>query len=69
MREGGASYKGVVGPFLWWKLTHKTPCKDFNLVIGGVLGCMKWLKNGVGKSLYFMQLFPHYILFGGNFIC
>ena len=26
------------------------------------------VKNGSGKSLYFMQLFPHYILFGENFI-
>ena len=46
----------------------KTPCKDFNLAIGGVLGWMKWLKNGAGKSLYFIQLFLHYILFGENFI-
>ena len=49
-----------------WPL--KTPCKDFNLAIGGVLGWMKWLKNGAGKSLYFIQLFLHYILFGENFI-
>ena len=45
----------------------KTPCKDFNLAIGG-LGWMKWLKNRAGKSFYFMQLFLHYILFGENFI-
>ena len=25
---------------------------------------MKWLKNRAGESLYFMQLFLHYILFG-----
>ena len=29
---------------------------------------MKWFKNGKGKILYFMQLFLHYIFFGGNFI-
>ena len=29
---------------------------------------MKWLKNGEGKSLYFMQLFLQYILFGETFI-
>ena len=29
---------------------------------------MKWLKNGAGKCLYFMQLFLDYILFGENFI-
>ena len=29
---------------------------------------MKWLKNGVEKCLYLMQLFLHYILFGENFI-
>ena len=49
-----------------WPL--KTPCKDFNLAIVGGLGWMKWLKNGAGKCLYFMQLFLHYILFGENFI-
>ena len=26
------------------------------------------VKNGAGKSLYFMQLFLHYVLFGENFI-
>ena len=49
-----------------WPL--KTPCKDFNLAIVGGLGWMKWLKNGAGKCLYFMQLFLHYIFFGENFI-
>ena len=34
----------------------KTPCRDFNLVIVRGLGSMKWLKNGTGKCLYFMQL-------------
>ena len=29
---------------------------------------MKWLKYGAGKSLYFIQLFLHYIVFGENFI-
>ena len=40
-----------------WPL--KTPCKDFNWTIVGGLGWMKWLKNGPGKCLYFMQLFLH----------
>ena len=57
-----------MGPFLLGKLTLETPCKDFNLEIVGGLGWMKWLKNGAGKYLYFMQLFLHYILFGENFI-
>ena len=30
-----------------WPL--QTPCKDFNLAIGGELGWMKWLKLGQGK--------------------
>ena len=30
-----------MGPFLWGKLTLKTPCKDFDLVIGRGLGWMK----------------------------
>ena len=29
---------------------------------------MKWLKNGAGKSLFFMQLYLHYILLGEDFI-
>ena len=29
---------------------------------------MKWLKNRAEKSLYFMQLFLHYILFSEKFI-
>ena len=49
-----------------WSL--KTPCKDFNLAIEGGLHSIKWLKNGAGQSLYFMQLFLHYILFVENFI-
>ena len=49
-----------------WPL--KTSCKDFNFAIGRGLGWMKWLKNGAEKSLYFMQLTLHYILFGENFI-
>ena len=49
-----------------WSL--KTPCKDFNLAIKGGLHSIKWLKNGAGQSLYFMQLFLHYILFVENFI-
>ena len=39
-----------------------------NLKIGGNLGWMKLLRNGVMKSLYFMQLFLRYILFGEHFI-
>ena len=27
----------------------KTPCKEFNVAIGKVLGWMKWLKNGAEK--------------------
>ena len=46
----------------------KGPCKDFNFVIVGGLDWMKWLENGAGKCLYFMQLFLHNILFGENFI-
>ena len=44
------------------------PYKDFNLAVGGGLGWMKWFKNGVKKSLHFMQLFLHYILFGENLL-
>ena len=40
--------------FMGGSLTLKTPCKDFNLAIGERLGWMKLLKNGAGKSLYFM---------------
>ena len=43
----------------------KTPCKDFNLAIAGGLGAAK---TGAGNSLYFMQLFPDYILFGENLV-
>ena len=43
-------------------------CEGFNLAIAGGLGWTKWLKNGAGKCLYFMQLFLHYILFCENFI-
>ena len=63
----GASYKGMV-PFLWERLTPQDTMKDFNLAIGGEPGWKKWLENGEGKSLYFMRLFLHYILFGQNFI-
>ena len=49
-----------------WAL--KTPCKDFNLATVGGLVWMKWLKNGAGKCLYFMQLFLHCILFGEIFV-
>ena len=62
-----ASHKGME-PFLWQKLTFQYSCKDFNLAVVGELGWMKWLKNGIGKFLYFMQLFLHYILFVENFI-
>ena len=50
----GASHKGM-GPFLWGKLIPKKPSQDLHLAIVGALGCMKWLKNGAGKCLYFMQ--------------
>ena len=46
----------------------KTPCKDFNLTIGGGLGWMKWLKNGAGKKIYFIELFLHDIFLAKNFI-
>ena len=49
-------------------LLLKTPDKDFNLEIVGGLHWMKWLTNGSGRCLYFMQLFFHYIIFGENFI-
>ena len=49
-----------------WPL--KTPCRDFNLVIVRELDSMKWLKNGTGHCLHFMQLFLHYIPFGENSI-
>ena len=45
-----------------------TQCKDFHLVTEGGLGWMKWLKNGAGKKLYFMELFLHCIVFDENFI-
>ena len=48
-----------------WPL--EAPSKDFHLAIGGGLGWIKWLKNGQGKVLHFMQLFLHYILFGQSF--
>ena len=54
--------------FIGGSLPLKTPCKVFNLTIGGGLGQTKWLKNGAGKNLYLMQLFLHYILFGKNII-
>ena len=54
--------------FYGWSWPLKTPSKDFNLTIVRLLGGMKWLKNGAGKFLYFMQLFLHYILSGENFI-
>ena len=56
------------GTILMGKLNLKTPCKDFNLAIVVGLVWMKWLKNGAGKCIYFIQLFLHYILFGENFI-
>ena len=49
-------------------LLLKTPDKDFNFEIVVGLDWMKWLTNGSGKCLYFMQLFFHYIIFGENFI-
>ena len=56
-----------MGTLLWEKLTAQDTIKDFDMGTGG-LDWMKWLKNEAGKSLHFMQLFPHYILFGENFI-
>ena len=61
--EGGGQAKNGWDRFYWEIWPLKTPCKDFNLAIAGELG-----KNGARKSLYFMQLFLHYILFGENFI-
>ena len=63
----GATHNGM-GLFLWGSWPLETPCKDFSLAIGGELGWKKWLKNGAGKDLYFMQLFLQYTLFGENFI-
>ena len=45
-----------------------SPRKDFNLLMEGGLGWIKWLKNGAWKILYFMELFLLYILFCENFI-
>ena len=53
-----------MGPFLWKNLTPQTTCNNFNLAIVRGLGWIKWLKNGAGKCLYFMQLSLHYIFFG-----
>ena len=67
LSNGGQATKGWDHFYLGsWPL--KTPCKDFNLAIVGGLGWMKWLKNGAGKCLYFMQLLLHCILCGENFI-
>ena len=38
-----------------FKMGHEG--KDFHLGIGGELFWTKWLKNGLGKCLSFMQLF------------
>ena len=57
-----------MGPFLWGKLTPEDTINGFNLAIGAGLGWTKWLENGAGKSLYFMQLFLHYILSGENLL-
>ena len=46
----------------------KTPCKDFNLAIVGGASLDEMVKNGAGESLYFMQVFLHYILSGEHFI-
>ena len=66
-----ASQKGM-GPFLLGKLTpappSKTPSKDFNLAIVGGASLDEMVKNGAGESLYFMQVFLHYILSGEHFI-
>ena len=57
-----------------WPL--KTPCKEFDLAIGGRLGWVKWFKNGVGKAFIFhavtLALYPFwwkfYWLSQGTFI-
>ena len=49
-------------------LPSKTPSKDFNLAIAGGASLDKMVKNGAGESLYFMQVFLHYILSGEHFI-
>ena len=36
----------------------KTSCKDFNLVIGGGLSWVKWLKNGVEKGFISHAIIP-----------
>ena len=41
----GESHKGMYGE----SSLLKTPCKEFNVAIGGGLGWMKWLKNGAEK--------------------
>ena len=59
----GASHEGME-PFLWRRLTPReswpleTPCKDFNLAIGGGLGWMDSLKNGAGKRFIFHAIIP-----------
>ena len=45
--------------FYWGSCALETPYKDFNLAIGRGLVWMKWLENGTGKNLYFMQLYNY----------
>ena len=47
-----------MGPFLQGELPLKKPCKYFNMVIGGGLVWIKWLKNGVGKGFIFHAIIP-----------
>ena len=46
-----------MGPFLWGRHLE-TPCKDFNLAIGGGLGSMNWSKNEAGKGFIFHAIIP-----------
>ena len=52
----GASHKGM-GPF-YGPFYVFTPCKDFDLAIGGGIGWLKWLKNGAGKGFIFHAIIP-----------
>ena len=46
------------GHFLWGELTLEAPCTNFILTIGGGLGWVKWLKNGVAKGFIFDAVTP-----------
>ena len=50
-QRGGTIFYGCSWPL-------ETPCKDFNLVIGGGLGWMKCLKNKIKKVFIFHAVIP-----------